>query len=136
MSDAKTFVERFHAVQAERGFWQTLSPAGAVEDWSGFVGQCEEGYGWCRAEYDNDVMARDRIEAALTDPELAAMKELTWVVADVAAIDERFKALLRPLPGPHGTTDPWWRTGVPKYAGREFADDIKVQTGIDLEIVD
>jgi hypothetical protein len=136
MSDAKAFVERFHAVQAERGFWRTLHPADLVGAWSGFVEECEQGYDWCRAEYDNDVMVRDQIEAVLTDPELAAMKELTWFQASVATVDERFKALLRPVPGRSGRPTPWWSAGVPKRAGQEFADDIKATLGIDLEVVD
>ncbi|GAB3415910.1 hypothetical protein [Flindersiella endophytica] len=136
MSDARTFVERFRAVQAERGYSRVSSPVELIGGWAGFVEGCEEGYDWCRAEYDNDVMVRDQIEAILTDPELAAMKELVWFRADVLAVDERFKALLRPLPGPPSAGTRWWADGVPKRAGREFADDIKAATGIDLDVVD
>lgn len=105
------------------------SPDELLEEWRGFVEQCEQGYEYNVMEYHADLSVRDRIEACLR----GEGSEDAGFVAGVAEADARFRALLQPgvEVGPEG--DPWWHRGVPRYAGYPLAEGLSEWFGVQVE---
>ena len=101
-----------------------------LDEWRDFVRECEAGYAWNVYEYHNDLSIRDRIQAALDDDQA----DDPGFPANVAQIDERFRALLQPgvVVGPED--GPWWHRGVLRYAGPDLASELKDWFQVDVEV--
>ena len=119
------FLEQFRQIAAEQGWPNRTSPAGLVEQWSGFVHECEIGYtmGW--DEYRNDLQCRMLLDAILTSPALREEPEFPEFRRNVDNIDCKFRELLIP-----GITLPieskfWWELGIPRKLGKRLADDLR-----------
>lgn len=98
-----------------------------LDEWREFVDGCEAGYGWNVYDYHNDLAVRDRLEASLEGMEPADS-------AQVAQIDERFRALLQPGVQVGPEEDPWWHRGVLRYAGPDLAAELKEWFQVDVEV--
>lgn len=105
MSNPKLFVERVRELVGG-------SPGELVAEWRDFTELVECGYRLGICEYEHDLGVRDRIERLLTDPVLDGMPEMGWVRAEVAEIDERFRALL--TSDSRSSGDRWWWYGNPR----------------------
>lgn len=111
------------------------SPAGLLDEWCGFIEQCEEGYIWSIYEYDNDLDVRRRIQV-LADRLPGASASSAEFMLRVGEIDSRLRALFQPAPAQRTEFPEWWRQGVLRYAGREYAEDIRRGYGFDVGIVE
>src|SRR5262249_9573087 len=103
------------------------------EVWLGFVEECEEGYSCNMYEFDNDISVRDRIDLVLSHEDLLGIAAVEHLRAVVVDIDERFRVLLRSDMNISNYAH-WWRRGVLKYAGKEYAEDIRRSYGTEIEI--
>ena len=54
-------------------------------------------------------------------------------IAVVGSVDGRFRVLLRNDVNDKNGDAPWWRRGVLKYAGEDYAQDIRSLYGIEIE---
>ena len=109
------------------------SPAELLDDWRALVAECERSYDWNAYEYHNDLIVRDRVATALEGMDDARR---TPYAAEVAEVDARFRALLQPDVQVGPEEDPWWRRGVPRFAGAELARDLKEWFGVEVEVRD
>jgi hypothetical protein len=92
--------------------------AGLVRRWREFVEQVEHGYRLGLEDYRNDLDIRGILELA------GAVNE------EVAALDERLRALLLPAKArvwESAPRDPFWDYGYPRNAGAELAADLKAE---------
>ncbi|GAB3848978.1 hypothetical protein [Dactylosporangium cerinum] len=88
------FVARFNAIAAEQGR-AGLTPAACLDGWRRFVDDLAEGYydeEWAD-ELDNDYWIRRFLGRVIVDSVVRA--EATWYVAEVEAIDVRFREIWR-----------------------------------------
>ena len=108
------------------------SPASLVDDWAGFVEACRGGYQWPIEEYDNEIGVRDRIEALAESP--AGLDP--HLQARVRELDRAFESLLQTAPAIRAQYDRWWRRGILRAAGAEYAADIRNQYGFDVRPVE
>jgi hypothetical protein len=108
----------------------------AVHSWELFVRECERGYQGSIYEFDNDLSARDFIDAALADTEDPHSDELERFRARVRIADERFRSLA--LEGSIKRTRPhaWWHGVIVRIAGQELATDLQSEYGVSVTIVD
>ncbi len=110
------------------------SVASLVDRWSTLVEECKAGYQWDVSELSNELRARDWLEMILSEPELQAFEEHRELVARVHEIDEQFRALLQPdlsIPGEQA----WWRRGVLRAAGEEYARYMARAYGFRVDVV-
>ena len=105
------------------------SPDELLEEWSGFVEQCEQGYEYNVMEYHADLSVRDHIEACLREP---GRTDAVYA-SRVAEVDGRFRALLQPGVEVGPDDDPWWHRGVPRYAGYPLAEGLGEWFGVQVE---
>ncbi|HEY0016083.1 MAG TPA: hypothetical protein VGC13_07175 [Longimicrobium sp.] len=98
-----------------------------LDEWRDFVLECEAGYGWNVYEYHNDLSVRDRLETCLHEMEPGD-------AAQVAEIDDRFRALLQPGVQVGPEDGPWWHRGVLRYAGPDMAAELKDWFRVDVEV--
>ncbi len=132
IDNPKEFLDLIEANMKKRGTVSRLSPSGLCDRWAYFIQECAEGYQWCSAEYDNDIVCRDYLGEIL---EMEALKEFVQydgLAERVEELDQQFKALLQ-----HGVARPyrtktWWRCGILKQAGEEYCEDMKGLHGIDV----
>ena len=129
------FLRRFHAVAEEHGWANPPSPSGLLQQWGQFVEECEAGYGWSIYEFDDELSARDLLAKMLEDTELARHPEAQELSGRVAEVDRRFKELLRSDVEVGDPQDPWWRRGVLRSAGSEYAADAHKLYGVQVERV-
>ena len=124
--------EKISRLQA--GFTRVFSLIQMEEVWLQFVEECEEGYGCSIYEFDNDISVRDRIDLILSHEDLCRVAAVEHLRAETAKVDERFRTLLRTDVTIKSDDAPWWRRGVLKYAGEEYAQDIRSEYGIEIEV--
>jgi hypothetical protein len=103
-----------------------------IEQWETFVGSCEEGYSEGIDEFSNDLNIRGLLEDLLQSPALAEFEELSWVRAEVEAIDDRYRALL--TDGDLRPSASWWEARIPRFAGRELADAFKKRYRVEVGV--
>ncbi|WP_017972776.1 hypothetical protein [Actinopolyspora halophila] len=136
MTDGAELTTRFHEFLVRRGEEQIYDPEDALSDWQKFVALCEEGYDDNEFEYAFDLQDRDLLEEALNDPELNRLPGIEWLRREVAAADQRLRAILHEQPIRDPEHHPWWHAYVPRYSGREFAEDMRKAHGLTLRVVD
>jgi hypothetical protein len=124
----KDFDEELSRIQ--KGFRSLIQMEGV---WAQFVDECEEGYSCCSSEFDNDISVRDTIERVLSREDFFGIPAVEHLRFVVDSIDGRFRALLRNDVNNKNGDAPWWRRGVLKYAGEDYARDIRGQYGIEIE---
>lgn len=127
---------RFCEVLAESGEWKVSDPEDVLGNWQDFVSSCEQGYDEDQFEYDHDLEDRDTLEKALNDPVLNGFAEIEWLRREVYAVDERFRGLLHEQPRRDPASSPWWYAYVPRFAGREFAEDMYRMHGLNIRVVE
>ncbi|WP_405060286.1 hypothetical protein OG474_01240 [Kribbella sp. NBC_01505] len=110
------------------------TPTGLIAAWTSFVDQAEAGYSDNIYEFRNDLSVRGRIEKLLGSAELQGFEQMGWVRAEIAEVDERYRALLIEVDGPAGRG--WWEAGVPRVAGAELAADFAEQYGIEVAVIE
>jgi hypothetical protein len=105
-------------------------PGELLAEWERMIQFCEEGYDDTIDEYHNDLAVRDVIESVLASKQLQVHEELAWFREQVAALDERFRALVQPdlVVGQPGTA--WWHRHPPRWAGPELAADFQSLHGV------
>lgn len=130
------FSERFREILAEGGRWRFPAPEEILNDWNRFVFLCEEGYDDNQPEYDNDISDRSALEKALNDPVLNGFAEIERLRREVHAADERFRGLLHERPRRDPASSPWWYAYVPRFAGRECAEDMHRMHGLNIRVVE
>jgi hypothetical protein len=130
----KDFDEKLSRIQ--KGFTSAYSLIQMEEAWVALVDECEEGYNWCISEFNNDISVRDRIELVLSREDLLRIPAVEHLRAVVGSVDGRFRALLRNDVNNKNGDAPWWRRGVLKYAGEEYAQDVRSLYGIEIETPD
>jgi hypothetical protein len=128
------FLRAFDRALAAAGSRVPGGPTGVIERWGGFVRECEEGYLEDIEEFHFDLSVRQLIETLRRDPELLRFRELDWVWVEIAAMDERYRALLLPKGAVH--PGPWWEAGIPRKAGPEVAADFLELYGVRVEVVE
>jgi hypothetical protein len=129
------FDEAFTAFVRARGVWRDDTPAAVLERWTSFVVECEHGYRGDEFAYGNEAMSRTTLEAALTDPGLAAYPELEPFRRRVEAVDARFRPLLVEHAFPGIEPEEWWLRGIVRHAGARLAREWKRSFGFDVEVV-
>lgn len=99
------------------------SPAILLNEWTNFVESTIRGYpaGWY--EFDNDRRVRDAIQAVLGDGEVRKYPEAHEWAKRIGEVDDQYRAVLTPIPD-QSAAGTWWLAGVPRYGGRELAEDI------------
>lgn len=125
------FVRAFDRALTAAGSWERGGPTGVIERWGGFVRECEEGY---LKEFHFDLSVRQLIETLRRDPELLRFRELDWVWVEIAAIDERYRALSLPKAAVY--PGPWWEGGIPRKAGPKLAAEFLALYGVRVEVVE
>lgn len=117
------------------GFVRPLTISQMLGAWEQLVELCEEGYDMGFAEFDNDLTARDAIEAVLNAKALADTESVASLRQEAAKLDERYRKLLQAGVEIRSPELSWWRRGVLKRAGSELADDYKSLHGVDVAVV-
>lgn len=104
------------------------SAALLVAKWEALVSECEDGYSWDVSEYWNELRVRDVLESLLEERSLQTFDGHAELRSVVAAIDERFRAIVRDDVRIPGNT--WWRQAVLRIAGQEYRDYLSAVYGI------
>jgi len=112
-----------------------VSASSLLERWDAFVDECEEGYRWDYSEYLSEVEVRAVLEGLEVDQGLNRYAEHQEFLGNLGKIDRRFSALLHPLCQTGNVGDPWWRRGVLRRAGAEYASYFRKAFSFDVEIV-
>jgi hypothetical protein len=99
------------ALAEGRSYRPTLN--GLIRGWRELVEQVEAGYDWSIYEYFNDLHVRAMLQAVID-----ATPSLTWIKAEVAPLDDRFRAATRAR-----DTDALLDR-VPRFPGPELAGDL------------
>jgi hypothetical protein len=128
----RAFVAEFRGVAEALGA-RLLTPTAVIEGWLGFVVECEGGYADNIYEFDNDLSVRRTIEKLLGDQRLSDFEQMGWVRDEIAAVDERYRALLGEVEVRPGR--PWWEARVPRLAGAELAEDFETTYGVRVAVV-
>jgi hypothetical protein len=126
------FLDRFKQIARDREWPDRMSPAGLLDQWDGFVRECEDGYSMGWDEYRNDIQCRRFIEVILTSPLLQELPELPQFEKGVRPIDERFRALLIPGIALLVNSRFWWELGLPNNVGEELRADLRGLFDINL----
>lgn len=134
--DAKEFIEAARDFFKKRGS-QDCTPEGLLDIWKEFTADCQKG---CQDTYDDGIhecqSARSMIQALLDNKDLLQFTTYHNYKPRVLEVDEEYKKLLQPgihLPIKSGH---WWKTGVLKYAGKEYCDYMKKHYNIDVEEIE
>jgi len=109
-----------------------------LDIWDSFVADAEDGYGFTVFEYDAEIAVRDKIERLLADPELSGFPGHADFRRSIIPMDDRFRAQLRPewrIPRIPPGWDSWWRLGILRRAGGQYADYWREQ-GFDVEVME
>lgn len=115
--------------------WNTVSnPSALTESWEAFIKECEEGYSWTIYEYDNEIRVREKMELILASPEIQTYEEIQNALTKVNSLDARMRSLFIPNIS-RKNKNHWWDKGVLKYAGEEYAKDIKHELNIEVNVV-
>jgi hypothetical protein len=134
VDDTAEFLEQYRKFMDGRGRGRPVSPTEVIGRWESFVGDCEDGYGDNIDEFHNDLSVRGLIAEMLRSPELAKYGQMGWVRAAIEAIDARYRALLLDQEVRPGAS--WWKAKVPRFAGRELADDFRSWYQLEIEVRD
>lgn len=108
-----------------------LSPAQLLNQWAEFVAEAVKGYPYGWYEFDNERSVRDAIQAIRDDAIVKSFPEANEWFERVDAVDNQYRQLLIGLP--EMRHEPWWRAGVPRYAGRQLAEDLRRMFGMEVE---
>ncbi len=111
-------------------FNKEYEPPYLLEVWADFVDTCESGYLHTIYEYWDDIYIRELIEFAVNDVFLSTFNEHIHFKEEVAKMDELFKDLVFFCDLKKRF---WWENAILKYAGEEYADQIKEKYGIDIQ---
>lgn len=111
---------------------KSRSPAGLVSRWSNFVDECEDSYDWTLYEYDDEISIRDSINLILSNKYLQCFDEWNEFSIQVEKIDNKLISLFFTDKHRDEQTS-WWRQGILRYAGAEYADDIQSRYGVCVE---
>ena len=102
------------------------NPGYLLEVWWHFIEGCEEGYQWDYGEYLNEIDVRDTIHCYRKKYFNKDFEE------ELLELDNRFRALLIPNEEIK-KFDTWWKKGVLKFAGDNYAHTMKC-AGFDVEL--
>jgi hypothetical protein len=105
-----------------------------VDQWNALIDECVEGCPWDVSEYNNEMLARDQLARILDDEELQGFAAHKDLAEQVGRADARFRILLLPdfvLP----SQSSWWRAGVLRRAGPDYARYFRDAYGVDIEVV-
>lgn len=90
---ADSFLDAFDLVVGSSGWRTSTSPAQLLEQWQGFVDDCDDGYDWSIYEFDNELAVRDLIHRVLHAPELQSFPELGQLRERVDEVDAAFRSI-------------------------------------------
>jgi hypothetical protein len=124
------FAELFQAASAEVTGGRAYLPGELVDQWSGVVDLVLAGYDGSLDEYFSDLAVRRSVDAVLESDLLTGRPELNWIREQIAATDERLRALQQNEPLPRSDSWPWWRRFPPRYAGSELSADYLSTYGV------
>ncbi len=127
------FLEILKKVLGDNKLDIRLTLADLVSRWSEFVEQCEEGYQYSLYDYDSELTIRDNIELIICNQDLQKYNEHQEFIERISLIDQRFKAILKEYN--LMSEDKWWKRGVLKYAGEQYAKNVKTEWNIEIEIM-
>ncbi|WP_051848664.1 hypothetical protein [Streptomyces sp. NRRL WC-3725] len=131
------FLQAYERVQLAAGRREGVSALRDLASWRGFVNGCAAGYDDVLPEYVNDLWVRDSIEQGLADESLQGLPGYDDFSRAVRAVDERFREIATVgirLADPEALA--WWHHVIPPRGSQEFADDVRRQFGVTIEVVD
>ncbi len=132
---SQAYLARFREILRERGWRDDVSPASLLDRWSALIEAVEDGYRWTLDEYLNELAPRDLLEALFADSSVGNSAEVEQLKGRVYEIDGRLRSLLRNDVSIGQVEDPWWRRGVLRFAGQDYAKDLEGLYGICVETV-
>ena len=80
------------------------------------------------------ISVRDTIEMVLSREDFFGFAAVDHLRTSARNTDERFQALLRSDVSIGSDDAPWWRRGVLRYAGEQYAEDVRRSYGIEIEV--
>ncbi|MDX3457516.1 hypothetical protein PV396_37145 [Streptomyces sp. ME02-8801-2C] len=99
------------------------------------VDECVDGYDMDVSEYLNDLSIRDLLQRVTDDPIVRSLPEFAWFTAELAGIDERFRAVLADGPMVRPGEHRWWRRSLPAVGQEDFVRDAKERYRVELRLV-
>lgn len=134
--DDTEFVEAFSQFVKRHGRWRNYEPSALIGQWADLVDSCVEGFqGNAAEDYFNTLTSRGELERAMNAEELTRFPQMGLVRKAVLAVDERFRAILRPDAFPRFPESEWWLRGVVRYAGPQLAEDLRREYGIIVDVL-
>ncbi len=127
-----TYTQAQAIVREHHGIKDTASTL--LDKWENLVLECESGYSWDYSEFLNELRVRDEIETILSVPELHRYKEHGVLRERVASIDQRLRVLFH-SEKESSTEGPWWRRGILKRAGADYAEYCWSAFSVPVEVV-
>lgn len=131
-----SLADHFRRIARETGWAVAMLPGQALRSWEAMVDECADGYDLDVSEYLNDLSVRSLLQRVTDDPKVRSLPEFSWFAAELAGIDERFRAVLAdgPLirPGDHQ----WWHRSLPAVGRTDFVRDVKERYRVELRLVD
>jgi hypothetical protein len=109
------------------GWRQLLSPAAMIDQWAGFVSECENGYSFSLFEFKNDRSIRDLVEFVMFFPLLWDCDQTMRFRESVEAVDRRYRACCRVDVTFPGSNQRWWQSCVPCSVEGEFELDLRTE---------
>ena len=136
MTDDCALETLFQSALLRDGQIQTGSVSEMVGAWEDLVEASQAGYGWDLSEFDDELAVRERLEAALSDAELARHPSWAAYRQAIERADATFRELLQPGVERGPPSGKWWERGVLRRAGKEYAEDVESLYGAHVEVVD
>lgn len=113
-----------------------MLPGEALRSWEAMVDECAEGYDLDVSEYLNDLSVRDLLQRVVDDSKVRSIPEFSWFTAELAGIDDRFRAVLLDGPLMRPGERRWWRRSLPAVGQADFVQDVQERYGVELILVD
>lgn len=117
----------------ERAGYKPRTPDELINWWDNLIKQCEDGYEWTIYEFDDEMAVRDYVSLVLRDESLQPMPEYVEFKHSIDELDNRFRAMLQEGVKRPFKRDDWWRTGVLRYAGSDYCEDMESRYSISVD---
>jgi len=130
-----SLADHFRRIAREAGWAVTMLPAEALRSWEEMVDECVDGYDLDVSEYLNDLSVRDLLQRVADDSKVRSLPEFSWFTAELARIDEGFRAVLANGPLIRPREHQWWRRSLPAVGRTDFVRDVKERYGVELTLV-
>jgi hypothetical protein len=127
-----TYLQRFNEIVEGRGWPSTTTPSSILDRWDNFVSDVREGYDGNFDEYWNELSARDLIESLLTDEVVGSTHEVADLRMRVDMADRGLRTMFQEDAQLGEVGQPWWRRGVLRSAGGDYAEDVRRIFGIEV----